>query len=57
MPDVDEMIEELMNISEDLSNWETDFLDSVFNRRAEGKTLTDKQEEILTRLYRDNCGD
>lgn len=34
-----------------LTSWETDFVDSVENQLYSGRQLSQKQEEILERIY------
>lgn len=37
--------------SDKLTSWETDFMDSIEGRLAFGNNLTEKQAEILERIY------
>lgn len=37
--------------SDNLSDWETTFLDSIGLRLLDGKDLTQRQAEILERIY------
>jgi len=34
-----------------LSDWERGFIDSISEQLARGKSLTDKQDEILTKVW------
>lgn len=36
--------------AEGLTDWETDFLESVLKQLEEGRTLTDKQRSVLERI-------
>ena len=45
-------IEAIMNeAQEDLTDWETNFIESIENRLANGNNLTERQAEILERIY------
>jgi thiaminase len=37
--------------SEKLTSWETDFIDSIQARLISGRTLTERQAEVLERIY------
>lgn len=37
--------------SDKLTPWETDFIDSIATQVSLGRTLTQKQEEIVERIY------
>lgn len=54
MSDADEiqvMIEDCEQRSEKLSDWECGFIDSISDQLGRGHGLTDKQEQILTRIW------
>lgn len=50
-----EVIESWINLVQeegrDLSKWEQDFMESIQERFERTKFITDKQEEILERIY------
>lgn len=47
-----EWLEAIENEAQDkLTSWETDFIDSISYRINAGQTLSQKQEEILERIY------
>lgn len=60
MSDATVMIEDINRaISEDrfnLSEWETDFLESVEMQVNAGRSLSDKQDEVLLRIWRKATG-
>lgn len=37
--------------SDDLNDWENSFIDSLFNRLEQGDNLSERQAEILERIY------
>lgn len=45
---IDSIIEES---ADKLNEWETDFLDSLENKLNKGNSLTERQAEILERIY------
>lgn len=49
--DWDYWIDKIMDTGVNLSAWETDFIESVQAQRKQGRPLTDKQAEILERIY------
>lgn len=48
---IERMLDALETPRVDLNCWERDFVDSVREQFAERGTLSDRQEEILTRIY------
>ena len=56
MSDAKDMIAEINRaVSEDdlnLSEWEADFIESVGQRVQAGQELTEKQDEVLLRIWR-----
>ena len=44
-------LDRIFELESGLSTWEMDFCESIATRLEEGKELTDKQDEILTRIY------
>jgi hypothetical protein len=62
MKSVGAMLGQLHNLlgTRDLSDWDISFIASCWSRSGEGRitsTLTDKQLEVLERLYRRHFGD
>jgi len=56
MPDVRTMIEEINDIAEKIcTEWEYDFMGSITEQFDSRGTLTDKQQEILERIYKKAC--
>ena len=49
--DLQKMLDELLDLSEGLTDWEMDFLDSLSNRKND---FTYKQSKVLERLW-DKC--
>lgn len=45
------MIDDLERHESRLTEWERDFLDSIGNRLAEDTPLTNKQKEVLSRIW------
>jgi hypothetical protein len=50
-PDWDKWIEAILTDGVNLSTWETDFVESIEIQRKSGRQLSDKQAEILERIY------
>ncbi len=54
-PNTDENADEFLTALEsphkELTAWEEDFLDSLREQRGEGRHLSDRQFEILERIY------
>lgn len=50
-----ELIKEIEDIlfgdPESLSTWETDFLESILEQLQEGRELSERQEDVLDRIY------
>lgn len=53
-PDViEEWLRALQDARHRLNKWECDFVDSVTEQFERRKSISDKQEEILERIYED----
>lgn len=50
---IEHMLDALQAPKTPLTSWEEDFLDSITEQFAERHTLSDKQFEILDRIYAD----
>lgn len=48
---IEHFLEALESPCRDLTKWEQDFIESVGNQFAERRTLSDRQFEILERIY------
>jgi hypothetical protein len=48
---IQQWIDDVSNYSMDLTPWEEDFIDSIAEQFEERGTLTDRQIEILERIY------
>jgi hypothetical protein len=46
-----QMVEDCMKRDTKLTDWESNFIDSLSNWLGAGKSLTEKQEQILDRLW------
>ena len=56
MPDILTMLEEINEVAEDVcSEWEYEFMQSVTEQYEERGSLSEKQEEILERIYKKAC--
>ena len=56
MPDLRTMIEEINDIADEIcSEWEYDFMGSITEQFEERGSLSEKQEEILERIYKKAC--
>ncbi|SET40982.1 hypothetical protein SAMN05216326_12546 [Nitrosomonas marina] len=49
--DVEEMIDHCMLHSDDLTDWEADFVDSLQNQLDDGRNLSDRQVDKLNQIY------
>ena len=50
------MIEEINEVAEDVcSEWEYSFMESITEQFEERGSLSEKQEEILERIYKKAC--
>ena len=54
-PNTDENVDHFLDVLEaegrNLTKWEEDFVDSVKGQREDGRHLSDRQFEILERIY------
>lgn len=48
---IQDWIDEISTNGKNLTKWEEDFFDSVAEQFSERKWISDKQEEILERIY------
>ena len=56
MSDIRTMIEEINDISEKIcTEWEYDFMESITEQFDSRGTLTEKQQEILEKIYKKAC--
>ena len=56
MPDIRTMIEEINEIASEIcTEWEYDFMESITEQFEERGTLTEKQQEVLGRIYKKAC--
>jgi len=54
--DLRTMIEEINEVAEDVcSEWEYSFMESITEQFEERGSLSEKQEEILERIYKKAC--
>ena len=44
-------INQLMEVSEELTQWETNFVENISDRLDRGSNLTERQAEILEKIY------
>ena len=51
MTEYQQMVEDCEKRESKLSDWESDFIDSLANRVCRGHTLTDKQAEKLQKIW------
>ena len=55
MTTIEEMIEDCLNVSTasntPFNKWEQDFIDSIAEQYEDNEWLSDKQEEILERIW------
>ena len=51
MDDIESMIEDCMRRESKLSNWEREFIQSIDEWFRENESLTERQEEILTKIW------
>lgn len=49
--DIHGWLDALETPSQDLTSWETDFLDSIREQVASGRRLSERQAEIVERIY------
>jgi hypothetical protein len=49
--DWDEWLDAIQQHGVNLSTWETDFIESLVIQREAGRRLSEKQAEILERIY------
>lgn len=47
------IVGDLLELEEGLTEWEIDFLESLSSQLEEGRTLTERQKEVLDRVYED----
>lgn len=47
----DEQLEELEDVSDELTDWETTFIDSLRDQRSQDRRLTDRQVRKLDQIY------
>lgn len=50
---IEHWINEINNNGINLSKWETDFMESITEQFEKYKRISDKQEEIIERIYTD----
>lgn len=56
MPDLKRMIEEINEVAEEIcTEWEYEFMESISEQYEERGSLSDKQEEVLERIYEKAC--
>jgi len=56
MPDTRTKIEEINEIAEKIcTEWEYEFMESITEQYEERGSLTEKQEDILNRIYKKAC--
>jgi hypothetical protein len=48
---IEQMLADLETPSKDLTKWEEDFLESIADQFQERGTLSERQYEILSRIY------
>jgi len=49
--EIDQMIEDILQREEKLSEWEASFIDSIESQLRRGRSLTEKQDEKLTAIW------
>jgi hypothetical protein len=49
--DYQNMIDDCINRSEKMTDWEVNFIDSIDHRMGKGHGITDPQAEILARIW------
>jgi hypothetical protein len=56
MSDTKQLLEEItrgiLDGDVDLTEWETEFIESIGRQHAAGRPLSDKQDEILERIWK-----
>jgi hypothetical protein len=50
--DPSEMVEDIEMHDQGLTDWEREFIDSISEQLAAGRYLSDRQEEVLTNIWR-----
>ena len=51
MSELKEIVKDLKDMTEKMSNWETEFLQGVDERLSNGIGLTDRQIEIVNQIW------
>lgn len=49
--EIQTMLDDCEKRSEKLSNWECEFIDSISDQLGRGRGLSEKQEQILERIW------
>lgn len=53
--DVCAMVNDLMDVDQDLSSWEWDFVNDMSNKVIAGETFSAKQTETIVKIWEEKC--
>lgn len=53
--EINDMLIAIRDFGKGLSKWEEDFIDSIEEWWSERRTLSDKQKDILERIYKEKA--